>query len=98
MRRPKRRNLSRHARLLAVKKLAKMQLPVSDWLTMEREINYGRMGLRVEEKGRKIVMTPKRMVDEEDFTMYEQWIKQGQAELAKGQTVRWADVKKQLKS
>jgi len=52
--------------------------------------------LEVQESGRKIVMTPKRLVDEEDFTAYEQVIKKGRERLRKGETVSWDDVKKKL--
>jgi len=50
--------------------------------------------LEVEEKGRQIVMTPKRVVNEEDFAMYEQSIKKARAEFVKGKTVDWESVKK----
>lgn len=52
--------------------------------------------LEVKGKGREIVMTPKRLVDEEDFAMYEAVIKKGRAQFAKGKTVDWEDVKKKL--
>ena len=62
-----------------------------------RALNLGKgTYLEVEEKGRQIVMTPKRVVDEEDFAMYEQAIKKGRAEFEKGETVDWEDVKKKL--
>ena len=50
--------------------------------------------LQVEEKGRQIVMTPKCIVSEEDFALYEQSIKKGRAEFERGETVDWDDVKK----
>ena len=52
--------------------------------------------LEVEERGRQIMMTPKRIVDEEDFALYEQVIKKGRAHLVRGETVDWEDVKKRL--
>lgn len=52
--------------------------------------------LEVQGRGRQIVMTPKRFVDEEDFAMYQGVIKKGRLDLAKGQTVDWEDVKKKL--
>lgn len=52
--------------------------------------------LEVEEKGSKIVMTPKRIVDEEDFAMYQEVIKKGRQEFEKGETVDWEKVKKKL--
>lgn len=53
--------------------------------------------LEVKEKGRQIIMTPKRIVDEEDFAMYEEAIKKGREEFAKGETVDWEETKKKLK-
>lgn len=52
--------------------------------------------LEVKERGREIVMIPKRLVDEEDFAMYEKVVKKGRAQYKKGQTVDWEDVKKKL--
>ncbi len=50
--------------------------------------------LEVVEKGHQIVMTPKHMVDNEDFAMYQAVIKKGRAQFAKGETVDWDEVKK----
>ena len=50
--------------------------------------------LEVEHKGHKIVMTPKKVVDADTFDLYERAIRKARAELKKGQTVRWSDVKK----
>ncbi|MBI4208460.1 MAG: AbrB/MazE/SpoVT family DNA-binding domain-containing protein [Deltaproteobacteria bacterium] len=50
--------------------------------------------LEVEEKNQKIVMTPKRVVDEEDFAMYEKIVKRGRELFKKGETVDWEEVKK----
>lgn len=52
--------------------------------------------LQVEEKGRQIVMTPMRLVDEENYAMYEAAIKKGREEFKKGNTVDWESVKKKL--
>lgn len=52
--------------------------------------------LQVEEKGRRIVMTPMRLVDEENFAMYQEVIKKGRKEFEEGRTVAWEDVKKKL--
>jgi hypothetical protein len=50
----------------------------------------------VREKGKEIVMKPKRLVDEEDFSLYEAVIKKGRVQFAKGETVDWEEVKKKL--
>lgn len=52
--------------------------------------------LQVEEKGRRIVMTPMRLVNEEHFARYQDVIKKGRKEYEKGKTVAWEDVKKKL--
>ena len=52
--------------------------------------------LEVKEKGRQIVMTPKHLVDDEDFAMYDAVVKKGRSQLAKGKTVDWEEVKKKL--
>ena len=41
-------------------------------------------------------MTPKRVVSEEDFAMYEAVIKKGRKEFEKGETVLWENVKKKM--
>lgn len=53
--------------------------------------------LEVEEKGKQIIMTPKELVDQEDFAMYQEVIKKGREQHRKGETVDWEDVKKKLK-
>ena len=53
--------------------------------------------LEVKEKGSQIVMTPKHLVDDEDFAMYQAVIKKGRQQFAKGETVDWENVKKKLK-
>ena len=52
--------------------------------------------LEVQERGKCILMTPKRLVDAEDFAMYESVIRRGRKEFEKGQTSDWEDVKKKL--
>ncbi len=52
--------------------------------------------LEVEERGRQIVMTPKQLVDDEDFAFYKEVIKKGRAQLRAGETVDWEDVKRKL--
>ncbi len=45
-----------------------------------RNLNLGKGSyLEVEEKGRQIVMTPKCIVSEADFALYEQAVKKGRA-------------------
>ena len=44
------------------------------------------------------MMPPKRLVDEEDFAMYEEVIKKGRLQIRKGETVSWEDVKNKLKA
>jgi len=53
--------------------------------------------LEVEEKGKQIVMTPKHVVDDETYAMYQAVIKRGREQFEKGDTVDWEDVKKKLK-
>ena len=52
--------------------------------------------LEVKEKGWHILMTPKRIVGEEDFAMFKNMVLKGRGQLAKGKTVRWERVKKKL--
>ena len=52
--------------------------------------------LAVEERNRKVVLIPKRLVDEEDFATYEKVIKRGRSQLAKGETAEWEEVKKKV--
>lgn len=54
--------------------------------------------LEVEEKGSKIIMTPKKVVDADVFSLYERAVRKGRAELKSGQTASWAEVKKSLRS
>ena len=62
-----------------------------------RDLNLGKgTYLEVEERGRQIVMTPKRLVDEEDFAMYEGVVRKGRKALETGETVDWEEVKKKL--
>ena len=50
--------------------------------------------LEVQEKGKQIVMTPNRLVDEDSFAMYEEYIKKGREELERGELVSWEEVQK----
>ena len=52
--------------------------------------------LEVEEKGDKIVMTPKQLVGHEDFALYKEVVKRGREQLKKGEIVDWKEVKKKL--
>jgi hypothetical protein len=52
--------------------------------------------LELPENGRRIGMTPKRRIDDEDFAMYLAVIKRGRAQFEKGETVDWEKVKKKL--
>ena len=52
--------------------------------------------LEVKEKGNQIIMTPKALVDQEDFALYKEVIKKGREQHKKGETVDWEDVKKKL--
>ena len=52
--------------------------------------------LEVEEKGKQIIMTPKELVDQEDFAWYKDIIAKGREQHKKGETVDWEDVKKKL--
>ena len=62
-----------------------------------RDLNLSKGAyLEVEEKGHQIIMTPKRVVDEEDFAMYEEAVKKGREEFEKGETANWEEVKKKL--
>ena len=53
--------------------------------------------LEVETKNNKIVLTPKKLVNAEDFALYEEIIRKGRAEASQGKTVSWESVKKKLK-
>ena len=52
--------------------------------------------LEVEERSSRIVITPKQLVDHEDYAMYRAVIEKGHEQLEKGDTVDWEDVKKKL--
>jgi len=84
------------------RKLAKLvrittnnQVAIPAFIVRDLNLSKGAY-LEVEEKGRQIVMTPKRVVDEEDFAMYEEAIKKSREEFEKGETVEWHEVKKKL--
>jgi AbrB family looped-hinge helix DNA binding protein len=71
------------------------QVAIPAFIVRDLKLSKGAY-LEVEEKGRKIIMTPKRIVDEDDFAMYEEVIKKGREDFKKGETVNWEDVKKKL--
>ncbi len=52
--------------------------------------------LEVEEKGRQIVMTPKHVVNEDDYAFYAPIIKKAREEMARGEYVCWEEVEKKL--
>ncbi len=87
--------------MLKLKKLVRLttnnQVAVPAFIVRDLKLHRGAY-LEVEEKGKQIVMTPKRLVDEEDFAMYEAAIKKGRLEIRKGDTVSWEDVKHKLKA
>ncbi len=72
------------------------QVAIPAFIVRHLNLNKGTY-LEVEEKGRQIIMTPKHMVSEENFAMYEAVIKKGREEFKRGETVSWEDVKKKLK-
>ncbi len=64
-----------------------------------RDLKLGKGSyLEVEEKGNQIVMTPKRLVDEEDYAMYQAVVEKGRAQFKRGETVSWEEVKKKINS
>ena len=85
--------------MLKLRKLVRLttnnQVAVPAFIVRDLKLHKGTY-LEVEEKGNRIVMTPKRMIDEEDFAMYEAVIKKGRAQFQRGETVDWKDVKKKL--
>ena len=87
--------------MLKIKKLVRLttnnQVAVPAFIVRDLKLHRGAY-LEVEERGRQIVMTPKRLVDEEDFAMYEEAIKKGRLQIRKGETVSWEDVKNKLKA
>jgi len=84
---------------MALSKLVRLttnnQVAIPAFIVRELGLKKGSY-LEVKEKGREIVITPKQLVDEEDFAMYKAVVKKGRAQLAKGETVAWEDVKKKL--
>ncbi len=83
----------RNAKLVKITTNNQVAIPAS----IVRDLNLSKGSyLEVQEKGRQIIMTPKHMVGEEDFAMYEVFIKKGREELAKGELVSWEDVKKKM--
>ena len=87
--------------MFKLKKLVRLttnnQVAVPAFIVRDLKLHRGAY-LEVEERGRQIVMTPKRLVDEEDFAMYETAIKKGRLQIRKGETVSWEDVKNKLKA
>lgn len=87
--------------MFKLKKLVRLttnnQVAVPAFIVRDLKLQRGAY-LEVEEKGRQIVMTPKRLVDEEDFAMYEAAIKKGRLQMKKGETVNWEDVKSKLRN
>ena len=81
----------------ASKKLVRIttnnQVAIPAFIVRDLNLSKGSY-LEVTEKGRQIVMTPKRLVDEEDFAMYAEYIRKGREELARGELVPWEEVKK----
>ena len=71
------------------------QVAVPAFIVRDLKLHRGSY-LEVEEIGTRIVMTPKKFVDQEDFAHYEALIKKGREEMKRGETVSWADVKKKL--
>jgi AbrB family looped-hinge helix DNA binding protein len=71
------------------------QVAIPAFIVRDLGLNRGTY-LEVQEQGWKIVMTPKRFVDAEDFAMYKAVIEKGRLQLRRGQTVAWDDVKKKL--
>jgi mRNA interferase RelE/StbE len=52
--------------------------------------------LEVKEQGRKIIITPKHLVDDEDIAMYDAVIKKGRSQFAKGETADWENYQIRL--
>lgn len=71
------------------------QVAIPAFIIRDLKLNKGSY-LEVEERGRKIVMTPRHVVSEEDFAMYEGVLKKGREQLKRGETVAWEDVKKKM--
>ena len=71
------------------------QVAVPAFIVRDLKLHRGSY-LEVEEIRSRIVMTPKRFVDEEDFARYEAVIKKGREEIKRGQTVSWEEVKRKL--
>lgn len=72
------------------------QVAIPSFIVRDLKLEKGSY-LEVEEKGHQIVMTPKHMVDDETYAMYEAVVKRGRDQFKKGETVAWEDVKKKLK-
>ena len=72
------------------------QVAIPSFIVHDLKLEKGSY-LEVEEKGKQIVMTPKHMVDDETYAMYQAVVKKGREQFEKGETVDWEDVKKKLK-
>lgn len=87
--------------MFKLKKLVRLttnnQVAVPAFIVRDLKLHKGAY-LEVEERGRQIVMTPKRLVNEEDFAMYEAVVRKGRDQMQKGETVDWEDVKRQIKA
>lgn len=85
--------------MIKYKKLVRIttnnQVAIPAFIVRDLNLSKGAY-LEVEEKGKCIVMTPKRLVDAEDFAMYEQVISKGRAQFRKGAVIDWEEVKKKL--
>ena len=89
----KRKQTQRVAKLVKITTNNQVAIPSS----VVRKLRLAKgVYLEVQAKGRQIIMTPKHIVDDEDFTMYQEVIRKGRTELARGETVDWDDVKKKL--
>ena len=71
------------------------QVAIPSFIVRDLKLHKGSY-LEVKEKGKQIVMVPKRVVDEEDFALYEKVVTKGRLQLKTGETVSWEEVKKKL--
>ena len=71
------------------------QIAIPAFIVRDLKLRKGSY-LEVVAKGRKIIITPKHLVDDEDIAMYRAVIKKGRAQFARGDTVDWEEVKQKL--
>ena len=71
------------------------QIAIPAFIVRDLKLRKGSY-LEVAEQGRRIVITPKHLVDDEDMAMYREVIRKGRAQFARGETVDWEAVKKRL--